>query len=75
MAMGSRRTTPTAPVAAAVVSEAMMEPTKHAVRPVRDWYTSGSGPGAAAAEDDGGDGHALGVVELRGCRGSSWPER
>ena len=25
--MGSRRTTPTAPVAAAVVSEAMMEPT------------------------------------------------
>ncbi len=26
--MGSRRTTPTAPAAAAVVSEAMMEPTK-----------------------------------------------
>ena len=42
MAMGSRRTTPTAPVAAAVVSEAMMEPTNTPWSQSRDWYTSGA---------------------------------
>ena len=34
MAIGSRRTTPTAPAAAAVVSEAMAEPTYTRPRPV-----------------------------------------
>ena len=40
--MGSRRTTPTAPVAAAVVSEAMMEPTNTPCVQSRDWYTRGA---------------------------------
>ena len=40
--MGSRRTTPTAPAAAAVVSEAMMEPTKAPFCQDVDWYTRGA---------------------------------
>ena len=42
IAMGSRRTTPTAPVAAAVVSEAMMDPTNTPWAQSRDWYTRGA---------------------------------
>ena len=64
MAMGSRRTTPTAPVAAAVVSEAMMEPTNTPLLPVAGLVDQRRGLGAAAAEDDGGDRHALGIVKL-----------
>ena len=37
IAIGSRRTTPTAPAAAAVVSEAMIEPTKTPCCQLRDW--------------------------------------
>src|SRR5580700_4926307 len=42
MAMGSRRVTPTAPVIAAVVSEAMPAPTKTPCCQLRDSYTSGA---------------------------------
>src|SRR5271167_378225 len=41
MAIGSRRTTPTAPVAAAVVSDAMVAPRNTPCCQLRDWYTSG----------------------------------
>ena len=40
--MGSRRTTPTAPEAAAVVSEAMIEPTNAPFCQLVDWYTRGA---------------------------------
>src|ERR1700735_1414181 len=42
IAMGSRRVTPTAPVVAAVVSEAMVAPTNTPCCQSRDWYTSGA---------------------------------
>src|SRR3954447_20497081 len=42
MAMGSRRTTPTAPVAAAVVSEPMVAPTNTPCAQSRLWKTSGA---------------------------------
>ena len=42
MAMGSRRTTPTLPAAAAVVSEAAEAPTNTPWRQFSDWYTSGA---------------------------------
>ena len=42
MAMGSRRTTPTAPVAAAVVSEATEAPTRTPCCQSRASYTSGA---------------------------------
>src|SRR6266851_2951171 len=42
MAIGSRRTTPTAPVAAAVVSEAIVAPTNTPCSQSNDWYTSGT---------------------------------
>src|ERR1051326_2910649 len=43
MAMGSRRTTPTAPPCwAAVVSEAMVAPTNTPCCQVKDWYTKGA---------------------------------
>src|ERR1700680_3128659 len=42
MAMGSRRTTPTFPEAAAVVSLAMVAPTKTPCCQSNDWYTSGA---------------------------------
>ena len=42
IAIGSRLTTPTAPVAAAVVSEAMIDPTKVPCCQLNDWYTSGA---------------------------------
>ena len=42
MAIGSRRTTPTAPVAAAVVSEESVAPMKTPWVQLRDWYTSGT---------------------------------
>ena len=40
--MGSRRTTPTAPVAAAVVSEARVAPRKVPWAQSKDWYTRGT---------------------------------
>ena len=42
MAIGSRRTTPTAPVAAAVVSEPIVAPTKTPCSKSRLWKTSGT---------------------------------
>src|SRR5512143_2153210 len=42
MAMGSRRTTPTALVAAAVVSEPMVAPRKVPWVQLKDWSTSGT---------------------------------
>src|SRR5512137_149490 len=42
MAMGSRRTTPTAPVAAAVVSEPMVAPRYVPCVQLKDWSTSGT---------------------------------
>src|SRR5580692_11378558 len=42
IAIGSRRVTPTAPVAAAVVSEAIVAPTKTPCCQLRDSYTSGA---------------------------------
>ena len=42
MAIGSRRTTPTAPVAAAVVSEPMVAPTKTPWSQSRLWKTRGA---------------------------------
>src|SRR5580704_6265345 len=42
IAMGSRRVTPTAPVAAAVVSEAIVAPTKTPCGQLNDSYTSGA---------------------------------
>src|SRR5512137_1550234 len=42
MAMGSRRTTPTAPVAAAVVSEPMVAPRYTPWVQLKDWSTSGT---------------------------------
>ena len=42
MAIGSRRVTPTAPVIAAVVSEAMPAPTKTPCCQLSDSYTSGA---------------------------------
>src|SRR6185436_10640591 len=41
MAIGSRRTTPTAPVAAAVVSEASVAPMNVPCCQLKDWNTSG----------------------------------
>src|SRR5574342_994221 len=42
MAMGSRRTTPTAPAAAAVVSEPMVAPRKTPWVQLKDWSTRGT---------------------------------
>ena len=42
MAKGSRRRLPTAPAAAAVVSEAMIEPRKTPWSQSRDWHTRGT---------------------------------
>src|SRR5207237_10767679 len=42
MAMGSRRVTPTSPLAAAVVSEAIVAPTKTPCCQSNDSYTSGA---------------------------------
>src|SRR3989338_2457798 len=42
IAIGSRRVTPTCPVAAAVVSEAIDAPTKTTCGQSKDWYTSGA---------------------------------
>ena len=66
MAKGSRRRLPTAPAAAAVVSDAMIEPRNTPCAQSKDWKTSGTHRGAPAAEEDGGDGDALGVLPLRG---------
>src|SRR5688572_20204548 len=41
IAIGSRRTTPTAPVAAAVVSEPIVAPTYTPCTQLNAWYTSG----------------------------------
>ena len=41
MAMGSRRSTPTAPAAAAVVSDEQVAPMKTPCCQSRDWVTSG----------------------------------
>src|SRR5579872_3750067 len=42
MAMGSRRTLPTVPACAAVVSEPMVAPTYTPFDQLKAWYTSGS---------------------------------
>ena len=65
MAIGSRRVTPTAPVAAAVVSEAIVAPTKTPCCQLRDSYTSGANARAASAENNRGDGNALRILPVR----------
>ena len=75
MAIGSRRTTPTWPVAAAVVSEPMVAPDEDAVLPVAALEDERGEPGAAAAEDDGGEGHALRVLPARGHRSGTGARR
>ena len=68
MAIGSRRTTPTAPVAAAVVSEPIVAPTNTPCSKSRLWNTSGATRGAAAAEHDRGQRNALRVLPAVGHR-------
>ena len=70
MAKGSRRSLPTAPAWAAVVSEAMIEPRKTPVLPAERLVHQGDHRRAAAAEEDGRDGHALGVLPLGGDGGA-----
>ena len=69
MAKGSRRKVPTAPAAAAVVSEAMIEPKKDPVGPVERLGDQRDDRGAAPAEEDGRDRDALGVLPFGGDRG------
>ena len=64
IAIGSRRTTPTAPVAAAVVSEESVAPMKVPCVPVARLVDERDRRLAAAAEEDRVDRHAVGVVVL-----------
>ncbi len=66
MAIGSRRMSPLTPEAAAVFSDAMTEPRKVPCTQLSASVTSGTVGGAAAAEEDGVDRHALGVFPLLG---------
>ena len=66
MAIGSRRRSPILPAAAAVFSDAMMEPRNVPCCQDRASVTSGTIGGAAAAEQDGADRNALGVLPLLG---------
>ena len=43
--------------------------------PVAGLVDQGRGLGPAAAEDDGGDGHALGILKLREMQGQFWRGR
>ena len=61
---------PTAPVAAAVVSEDMIEPRNTPCSQSRASCTSGTTRRAAAAEQEGVDRHAGGVLPLRRDRGA-----
>ncbi len=88
MAMGSRRTTPTWPVAAAVVSEAAEAPTKTPWLQSLDWYTSGARearrppkrmaemgtpPGSSIISDQEGSWRAVTVKRELGCAAGPLP--
>ena len=64
MAIGSRRSSPTLPAAAAVFSLEMIEPRNVPCCQSRASFTSGTTRRAAAAEQDRADRHALRVLPL-----------
>ena len=68
MAKGSRRRLPTAPAAAAVVSDAMIEPRNTPCSQSKDWSTSGTTDARRPPKRIAEIGHARGVLPLRGDR-------
>ena len=70
MAMGSRRATPTVPVGSGGLLRAHDGAHEDPVLPVTGLIDQRSGLGPAAAKDDGGDGHSVGILKLRGDAGA-----